>query len=106
MLSVIIGGLIILAVCIFPVMFVAKKLGAQKSELIDCIIAVVVGGLVSGLVVSMFTDPGASTAIKTILSITITGVVYKFLLEATYIKGILIALIPSVFYLVVGKVLA
>ncbi len=34
MLSVIISGLIIVVVCVFPVMLVAKKLGAEKAELI------------------------------------------------------------------------
>lgn len=105
MLSVIIAGLIFVVVCIFPVMLVAKKLGAEKADLVDCVIAVIVGGLVSGLLVSMFTGQDTSTAIKTILSIVITGFVYKFLLEATYIKGLLIALIPSVFYFVAGTVL-
>ncbi len=106
MFSVIISGLIIVVVCIFPVMLVAKKLGAQKAELVDCIIAVVVGGLVSGILVSVITDQDTSGAFKSILTIVITGLVYKFLLEATYIKGLLIALIPSILYFIVGAVLA
>jgi len=66
----------------------------------------VVGWIVSSLLVSLFTEQDTNTAIKTILSIFITGVVYKFLLEATYIKGIFISLIPAILYFVVGVVLA
>ncbi len=65
-----------------------------------------VGWIVSSLLVSLFTEQDTNTAIKTILSIFITGVVYKFLLEATYIKGIFISLIPAILYFVVGVVLA
>ena len=106
MLNIIIAGLFIVIVCIFPVMFIARKLGAEKTDLMDCIIAVIAGSFVSGIVVSMLTDQDTNIGIQAILSIIITGIVYKFLLEATYIKGLLIALIPSVFYYALGSALA
>lgn len=102
MLNILLIGLIIVVVCIFPVMFAAKKFGAGKTELVDCIIAVVAGSFASSLVAPML--PGANTTevLGTFYALLITGVVYKFLLEATLIKGVLIALVPAVVFYILG----
>lgn len=106
MLGALLIGLIIVVVCIFPVMFIAQKLGAGKSELVDCIIAVVVGSFVSSLIAPMLPGADTSALLATAYSLLITGVVYKFMLEATYIAGILIALVPAIIYFILDIVLS
>lgn len=108
MLSILIIGLFVVITSVFPVMFAANKLGAQKTELVDCIIAVIIGGLVSSFIAPLI--PGANTneAAGFIYTLIITGVVYKFLLQASYISGMLIALIStiikSVLILLIAKI--
>ena len=95
MLSIIIVGLFVVVTSIFPVMFVAQKLGAEKTELIDCILAIVVGGIVSSILVSFL--PGSSTneILYFLYSFLIIGVVYKYMLQANYFASVLIALIST-----------
>lgn len=103
-MNILVVGLIVVVVCIFPVMITARKLNAGKSDLVDCIIAVVAGGFVSSIVVPIIPGAASSAFLATALSLAVTGVVYKFLLEATYITGFIIALIPAIIYFVLDVV--
>ncbi len=95
-MGIIIGGLFVVIFCVFPVMFTARKLGAGKADLIDCVLAIIVATLVSSVAISFF--PGAATndVLAYIYSFLVMGVVYKFMLQANYITSVLIALISSV----------
>jgi len=106
MLYILLSGLIVVVFCVFPVMISAKKLNAGKSELVDCIIAIVVGSIVSSLITSMLTGADTSAALATICSLAVTGIVYKFLLEATYINGFIIAFVPAILHFVLNTIFA
>lgn len=93
-------GLIVVVVCVFPVMITARKLNAGKSSLVDCIIAVILGSFVSSIVVPIIPGAVSNAFLATVFSLAVTGVVYKFMLEATYLTGFIIALVPAIIYFI------
>lgn len=97
-ISILLVGLVIVIFCVFPVMFIAKKLGAENAGLLRCFVAIIVGSFVSSLFVFMIPGAAASPLLAGVYSILITGLVYKFILESTYIAGVLTAFLPAVFY--------
>lgn len=109
MFTIILVGLFVVVTCIFPVMFVAKKLGAEKTELVDCILAIIVGSFVSSIVVPLIHGGNASQIMYFIYSFLVVGVIYKYMLRANYIASVLIALISTLIkwaaIYVVGKIL-
>jgi len=110
MLSILIIGLFVVITSVFPVMIVANKLGAQKTELLDCIIAIVVGNLVSSLIVQFIPGSNTNEVVGFIYTIIITGLVYKFLLKSNYLSGMLISLISTIIkyilIFVIAKIIA
>lgn len=102
MLNILLVGFLIVVICFFPVMLAAKKLDAGKSDLVSSIIAVVVGGIASSIIAPMLPGANTNTLIASLYVFLITGAVYKFILETTYIKGIIIALIPAAIWYVLG----
>lgn len=97
-MNALIVGLLIVVVCVFPVMITARKLKAGKSDLIDCVIAVIVGSIASSLLVPLIPGVMSSTFLAALCSLAITGLVYKFMLQATYLAGFIIALVPAIIY--------
>ncbi len=95
-MGIIIGGLFVVIFCVFPVMFTARKLGAGKADLVDCILAILVATFVSSVVIPFL--PGAITneILAYIYSFLVMGLVYKFMLQADYLTSVLIALISMV----------
>ena len=108
MLTIIIIGLFVVVICVFPVMFVAKKLGAEKTELVDCILAIIVGSIASSIIVPFIPGGNSSQIIYFLYSFLVVGMVYKYMLQANYIASVLIALISTLIkwaaIYVVGKV--
>ena len=104
MFNILLIGTIIVVVCVFPVMIAAQKLDAGKSGLVDCIIAVLVGSFVSSFAVPMLPGADISAVLATIYSLAVTAVTYKFMLEATYIGGLIIAIIPAILYFVLDNI--
>ena len=102
MLTIIVVGLFVVITSVFPVMFVAKKLGAEKANLIDCIFAIIVGSVVVPFL------PGRSTSqlMYFLYSFLVVGVVYKYMLQANYIASVLISLISTFITSVVMYVVA
>lgn len=98
MISILLVGLIIVIFCVFPVMFIAKKLGAENAGLLLCFVAIIVGSIVSSIFVLMIPGAMESQLLAGVYSILITGFVYKLILESTYIAGVLTAFLPAVFY--------
>ena len=103
-MGIFIVGLIIVVVCIFPVMFTAKKVDAGKSGLVDVIIAVVVGSINSSIFVALIPGTTSSAFLATVFSLGVTGIIYKFLLDTNYIKGFIIALVPALIYFILDIV--
>jgi len=87
-------------------MLTARKLNAGKSEFVDCIIAVVVGAIVSSICVPLIPGAASSAFLATIFSLIVTGIIYKFLLDATYVTGFIIALVPAIIYFILEIVFA
>lgn len=110
MLSIIVVGLFVVVTSVFPVMFVARKLGAEKTELIDCILAIIVGSIVSSVVVSFLPGGNTSQMLYFFYSFLVVGVVYKYMLQANYLASVLIALISTLIkwlaILIVAKILS
>lgn len=106
MFSIILAGLIFVVIVLFPVMFAAKKLGAGKSDLIPVLIAVIASSLAVGFIVPFL--PGAATneVASFAYSLIITGIVYKYLLDATFIIAVLIALMAMLIQLAIGLILS
>lgn len=104
MLTILLVGLGIVVLCVFPVMFAARKLNAGKSDLIDCIIAIIVGTFVSSVVVAILPGGDSSALLATVYWLVTTGFVYKVMLEATLITGIIIAIVPVVFHLLLETI--
>ncbi|HEY7772890.1 MAG TPA: hypothetical protein VIC26_06900 [Marinagarivorans sp.] len=104
MLSIIVVGLIFVVIVLFPVMFAAKKLGAGKSDLIEVLIAVIASSLAVGFIVPFL--PGALNNEIALFaySLLVTGVVYKYLLDATFLVAVLIALMAVAIRFVIGLV--
>lgn len=94
-MGVIFGVLAVVVFCVFPVMLTARKLGAGKSDLIDCIIAIVVQAFVLSIVIPLLPGATASEVLAYIYSFLLAGVVYKFMLQASYIASVLIAIIST-----------
>ena len=104
MFTILLAGLIVVLICVYPVMFAAKKLGAGKYDLVDCCIAILVATLISSLGVSFFSGVISGALLPMILYLLIAGAVFKYMLEATYLAGILIALAPVVIKLLLTAV--
>ena len=103
MLGIIFVGLVIVVVCVFPVMLTARKLDAGKSDLVDCIIAIVVGVFISSIAVGIL--PGDLNPLLVIVCwFVVTGFVYKIMLETTLVAGVVIAIVPAVFNLVLTSI--
>lgn len=106
MLYIIIAGLVFVVIAVFPVMFAAKKLGAGKSGLLDAFIALIVGSIAAGLIAPLLPAAQSNEVAAFAYTLAITGVVYKYLLQATYITGVLIALMAWGIQLLIGLILS
>lgn len=95
-MGIIIGGLFVVIFCIFPVMFTARKLGAEKADLLDCIIAILVATLFSSIIVPFLPGAMSNEVLGYAYSFLVAGLAYKFILRASYIVSVLIALISTV----------
>lgn len=104
MLSIVFIGLVIVVLCVFPVMMTARKLNTGKSDLIDCILAIIVGAFVSSIVVGILPGGDSSAPLATVYWLLATGFVYKIMLEATLVAGLIIAIVPAIFNFVLIKV--
>jgi len=94
-LTIIIAGLFVVITCVFPVAFMAKKLGAEKIKLMDCFLAIIVASIAIGLTVPLLPGGSTSDGLYFIYSLLVAGVVYKYMLQATYIASVVIALIST-----------
>jgi hypothetical protein len=101
-LTILLVGLIVVVVCVFPVMFTARKLNAGKADLVDCIIAIVVGAFVSSLAVAFLPGAASSALIAVLYWLVATALVYKYLLETTFVAGVIIALVPVAIKYILG----
>lgn len=106
MLSIILAGLVFVVIAVFPVMFAAKKLGAEKSGLLDAFIALIVGSLAAGLIAPLLPAAQTNEIAGFAYTLLITGLVYKYLLRASYLIGVLIALMAWGIQLMIGLVLS
>ncbi len=98
MLSIIYVGLIIVVFCVFPVMLTARVLGAEKSDLVDCIFAVIVGNILSSIIVPFIpVMPGITSGelMSYIYTFLVTGLVYKYMLQASYVASVVISLVST-----------
>jgi hypothetical protein len=94
-MGIVIVGLFVVIFCIFPVMFTARKLGAEKSDLVDCIIAILVATFFSSIIVPFLPGAGTNEVLAYIYSFLVAGLAYKFILQASYVASVLIALIST-----------
>lgn len=104
MFSILLAGIIFVVIALFPVMFAAKKLGAGKSGLIDVLIAVIVSSLAVGLLVPFLPAAMTNEVAQFAYSLALTGLVYKYLLDATFIIAVLIALMAIAIQFLIGLV--
>ncbi|MBL4797532.1 MAG: hypothetical protein JKY50_08970 [Oleispira sp.] len=104
MLSIIFIGLVIVVLCVFPVMITARKLNTGKSDLIDCILAIIVGTFISSIVVGILPGGDSSVPLATGYWLLATGFVYKIMLEATLVAGLIIAIVPAIFNFILVKI--
>jgi hypothetical protein len=104
MLSILLAGFVIVALIFFPVMLLARQLDTGKSDLVDCIIAVLVGSTIANFVVPFLPGANSDTVLQAIYSIGVVGVSYRYLLETTVVKGIVIALVPALGWALVDVV--
>ena len=104
-MSIIIVGLVVVVVVLFPVMFAAKKLGAEKSDLVDVLIAVVASTFVVSIFAPMLPAGQTNEAAFFTYSLLLTGLVYKYVLQASYLIAVLIALMAVVIRFLITWVL-
>ncbi|WNO10232.1 hypothetical protein [Teredinibacter sp. KSP-S5-2] len=104
MINILLVGFLIVVICFVPVMLAAKKLDAGKSDLVSSVIAVIVGGIASSTIAPMLPGANTNALVATLYVFLITGAAYKFILDTTYVKGIIIALIPAAIWYVLGIV--
>jgi len=104
LLSILLIGLVVVVLCVFPVMLTARKLNAGKSDLVDCIVAIIVGSFISSIAVAILPGGDSSPLLATIYWFVVTGFVYKVMLEATLVAGVIIAIVPAVFQLILNVV--
>lgn len=104
MLSILLVGLIIVVFCVMPVMFLAKKFGAENTGLLRCFVTIFIGSLVASIFTPMI--PGAldSAVLAMLYWFLLTGLVYKWILGSTYIAGVFIAVIPAAAYFIIEVV--
>ncbi len=95
-MGIIIGGLFVVIFCVFPVMFVAKKLGAEKAGLLNCFLAIFVAVIIAGIFVPLLPGAHSNELLANFYSLLVFGVVFKYMLGATYIASLLIALLSTV----------
>ena len=94
-----IAAALMVLVALLPVKIAASLVGARNSAWKACLIAVVVAVAVH-LVLHHFVRYGS------VVAALLTGAVYMVLLETSYLKGVLIALLQGVLAWLLGLVLA
>ena len=95
-MGIILAGLFVVLFCIYPVMFCAKKLGAEKHDLIDCLLAIIVSTLVVSILVPMLPSANTSNELSYLYGFLVSGLVFKFMLQANYFTSVLIALTSTI----------
>lgn len=96
-MGIVLAGLFVVIFCIYPVMFSAKFLGAEKHDLIDCLLAIIVATLVVSIIVPYLPSANTSAALSYFYGFFVTGIVFKFMLKANYFTSVLIALASTIF---------
>lgn len=101
-----------IAFAVLPVMFAARFVGAGRTTFGWVLLAVVVQGVVSGLLNGLVTNflvtsPGMAGPLGALITIVAaSSAIYAFVLDTTFLKGFLIGVISVVVVVVVLLVAA
>jgi hypothetical protein len=94
----IVGAILLVIVALLPVKIAAGLVGARNDSFGACLIAVIVAVVINTLAARLFHYGGFVSAL-------LTGVAYMLVLETTYLKGVLIALLQVVIAWLFGLLL-
>ena len=92
------GAILLVIVALLPVKIAAGLVGARNDSFVACLIAVIVAVLINLLAARLFHYGGVVSAL-------LTGVAYMLVLETSYLKGVVIALLQVVIAWLFGLLL-
>jgi len=105
MLQLLLVLLILAAITVFPVMIAAKMVGAKNTDFAHALLALVLQGLMSGLLHSIIYRP----FLASLISLLLGPAIYAAVLKTTYLRGfaisILFVLIALVFLLLLAPMM-
>lgn len=94
-MNTIILFLVIIAIILaIPIKISASIIGAKNSSFISCVIAAVVAVAAQYMCSKLI--PGLSEKLGFLLFIPLSGLIYKLVLDTSFIKGLLISIAQSV----------
>jgi hypothetical protein len=96
--------LVTVIILIAPIKLAATWVGAQNTGIISCFIAILVTSAVQQGFSVIF--PELNENIGTLIGLPLDALVYMLILNTTFIKGIIIALIQTILILALAFVLA
>lgn len=86
---------LVLALLVFPVKIAASLVGAHKTGFFTCLFALIIAALIQAA--AGYLIPGVSQSMGVLLSLPLTALAYMMVLETTFLKALLIAVLQGVF---------
>ena len=93
-MGLILTFLVMTAVMVIPVKMAASIVGAKNTGFFSCFWAIVVAGIIQLIAARLI--PGLSEQLGILLSLPLVAIAYMMVLETSFIKGILIAILQGI----------
>jgi hypothetical protein len=97
---------VVVAVVVLPIKLAATWVGAVNTGFWSCLLAVFFSSVVSGGFEHVAPELAQNQLISFLIIIPISGFIYMFVLETSFIKGNIIAVLQFVLTIIIGLILA
>lgn len=92
--ELLISLVIIIAVLVIPIKMAASMMGARRTGVLYCLVAMILASLIQQVVAGLF--PSIDRSLGMLLAIPLAAVAYMLVLNTTFIKAICIAILQGV----------
>jgi hypothetical protein len=93
-LELLISLIIIIAILVIPIKMAASMMGARRTGVLYCLVAVILASLIQQAVARVI--PSIDQSLGMLLAIPLAAISYMLVLDTTFIKGICIAILQGV----------
>jgi len=93
-MQLIIAFIVITIILIVPIKIAASMVGARRTGIFHCFIAIVLAALLQGAAARLI--PGISEMLGVLLALPLAAVAYMLILDTTFFKSLGIAIIQGV----------